>query len=126
MEPPNRFHPLQSLCTKAFQRKKVECGTFLVFPYFCNYSAKNSCSQLLISCTRLLLSCTLLRISYIRPSNQSNTELYQAYFSSLFFVLCKIIGNIFKEGELDEEKVCRNSDIPLNMVLLKVFFKPKK
>ena len=36
------------------------------------------------------------------------------------------IGNIFKEGELDEEKVCRNSDIPLNMVLLKVFFKPKK
>ena len=81
----------QPLSTSAFQTIWGKCYIFLVFLYFCNYSAKNSCSQLLISCTRLLLSCTLLRISYIRLSNQSNTELYQPSFSSFF--LCIVQNN---------------------------------
>ena len=86
-----RFHiPPFFAGTPLYKGVREGGGTFLVFPYFCNYSAKNSCRQLLISCTRLLLSCTLLRISYIRPSNQSNTELYHPYFSSF---LCRTVGD---------------------------------
>ena len=47
--------------------------------------------------------------AYIRPSNQSNTELYQASFSSFFFVLCKIIA-IFAFWRMRERAAPRHKE----------------
>ena len=53
----------QPLSTSAFQTIGGKCCIFLSFLFFCNYSAKNSCTRLLISCTLRRISCTLRRIS---------------------------------------------------------------
>ena len=55
----------QPLSTSAFQTIGGKCCIFLSFLFFCNYSAKNSCTRLLISCSQRCISCTLTLLSCI-------------------------------------------------------------